>query len=231
MRVIPPLRQRDGRTCGPSVAVVAGALLDSGYRRTQSGADADAGQDWFAAEQLRVHALVNRVWPRALGTTPRGMARALNLHSLDRGLRYRWRPWRGKRDRLTDVLAAVCSHRPVPMLVGRWIPRHWVLIVDTSALNQDEPALRCYEPSSGEVRTVGINAVRRAQLSGLGFPRCFAFVVPRSDTPSPGVGSVALRRQRFAAGGPAPQPTGFGAHGWLPAGSRHPEQDGHRRLW
>ncbi|MGZ8803552.1 MAG: hypothetical protein ACXWZL_13330 [Mycobacterium sp.] len=170
------LRQRDGRTCGPSVAVVAGALLDPGYR---SGLSGDAGRTWFSEEQVRVHAMVNRVWPRALGTTPMGMARALTLHSCGRGVRYRWRMWRGRRDRLADVLDAVGSNCPVPMLIGRYLPRHWVLIVDSSA-----DLLHCYEPSAGEVRSVGVDAVRRAQLSGLGYPRPFAFVVPRSETRS-----------------------------------------------
>ena len=65
------------------------------------------------------------------------------------------------------------------MLVGRFIPRHWVLIVDASA-----GQLQCYEPSSGEVRTVGVDQVRRAQLTGLGYPRPFAFVLPSSETRS-----------------------------------------------
>ncbi|WP_178359646.1 hypothetical protein [Mycolicibacterium hippocampi] len=171
------LRQRDGRTCGPSVAVVAGALLDPGYRSGLSGGD--AGRAWFSAEQLRVHSMVNRVWPRALGTTPLGMARALNVQSRGVGVRYRWRLWWGRRDRLADVLAAAGSRRPVPMLIGRYIPRHWVLIVDAS-----EERLHCYEPSSGEMRSVGVDAVRWARLSGLGYPRPFAFVVPRSETRS-----------------------------------------------
>ncbi|MDZ4270885.1 MAG: hypothetical protein U1D00_35335 [Mycobacterium sp.] len=171
------LRQRDGRTCGPSVAVLAGVLLDSGYRAGLSGAD--AGRAWFADEQLRVHALVNRVWPRALGTTPMAMARALTLRSRGRGVRYRWRLWRGRRDPLADVLEAVGADWPVPMLIGRYIPRHWVLIVDAPG-----DTLHCYEPSSGEVRTVDVSAVRSARLSTLGYPRPFAFVVPRSETRS-----------------------------------------------
>ena len=169
------LRQRDARTCGPSVAVVAGALLDPGYRSGFSGAD--AGRAWFFREQLRVHVLMNQVWPRALGTTPMAMARALDRRSRDRGARYRWRWARGRNDRLTDVLDALGSNWPVPMLIGRWIPRHWVLIFDASA-----NVLRCYEPSSGRVHTVGVETVRQGRLRGLGYPRPFAFVVPRNAT-------------------------------------------------
>lgn len=157
------LRQCDGVTCGPTVAVVAGALLDPRYGRGLSS------PGWFAAEQKRVHAEVNRMWPRTLGTTPAGLARAMSGH----GVRYRWRLFRGPRDRLADVRAALRAGRPVAMLIGRVVPRHWVLLVEA-----DGPALRCYEPSSGEVRTVGEDDVRRGRLAGLGFSWPFAFVVP-----------------------------------------------------
>jgi hypothetical protein len=167
------LRQRDGVTCGPTVAVVAGALLDPGYRV------ALADRAWFDGEQARVHAEVNRVWPRRLGTTPRGMARALTAHGSSSGVRYRWRLFRGRRDRLSDVRHAVEGDWPVAMLIGRFIPRHWVLIVDTTWLQW-----QCYEPSSGEVRSVDVAAVRRSRLSGLGYPRPFAFVLPRASTRS-----------------------------------------------
>ena len=103
-----------------------------------------------------------------------GMARAISVRS---GRGYRWRLWRGSRDRLTDVLGAVDAGWPVAMLVGRFIPRHWVLIVAASA-----DLLQCYDPASGEVRTVAVDAVRRAQLRGLGYPRPFAFVLPSSVT-------------------------------------------------
>ena len=41
------LRQRDGVTCGPTVAVVAGALLDPGH------GDDLADPAWFADEQAQ----------------------------------------------------------------------------------------------------------------------------------------------------------------------------------
>jgi hypothetical protein len=167
------LRQRDGVTCGPTVAVVAGALLDKGQQSDLTD------RAWFDREQARVHAEVNRVWPRRLGTTPVGMARALTAHSSSSGARYRWRLFRGRRDRLSDVRHAVEADWPVAMLIGRFIPRHWVLIVETNRL-----AWQCYEPSSGEVRLVDVAAVRRSRLSGLGYPRPFAFVLPRASTRS-----------------------------------------------
>jgi len=168
------LRQRDGVTCGPSVAVMAGALLDPA--RHAALAEPESGAALFAAEQLRVHADVNRIWPRRLGTTPWGMARAITAMGATAGACYRWRLFRGRRDKLEDVLAAVDRDRPVAMLVGRGIPRHWVLIVAV-----DGGTLTCYEPSSGELRTVEAAAVRESRLTGLGFPRPFAFVVPYSN--------------------------------------------------
>ena len=167
------LRQRDGVTCGPSVAVVAGALLDP----HRQGELADPA--WFADEQVRVHAELNRIWPRRLGTTPTAMARALTARSSSSGVRYRWRPFRGRRDRLSDVRRAVEGDWPVAMLIGRFVPRHWVLIVEVDWLQW-----QCYEPSSGEVRAVEVTAVRRSRLSGLGYPRPFAFVLPRASTRS-----------------------------------------------
>ena len=167
------LRQRDGVTCGPTVAVVAGALLDPGRHGEL------ANPAWFADEQAQVHAEVNRIWPRRLGTTPTGMARALTARSSSSGVRYRWRLFRGRRDRLSDVRRAVAADLPVAMLIGRFIPRHWVLIVDVDWLQW-----QCYEPSSGEVRSVEVAAVRRSRLSGLGYPRPFAFVLPKASTRS-----------------------------------------------
>jgi hypothetical protein len=167
------LRQRDGVTCGPTVAVVAGALLDPGRQGDLSD------QAWFADEQARVHAEVNRIWPRRLGTTPTGMARALTARSSSSAVRYRWRLFRGRRDGLSDVRRAVAADLPVAMLIGRFIPRHWVLIVDVDWLQW-----QCYEPSSGEVRSVEVAAVRGSRLSGLGYPRPFAFVLPKASTRS-----------------------------------------------
>src|SRR5258705_13653785 len=161
------LRQRDGVTCGPAVAVVAGALLDP--RRQGELAD----PAWFADEQARVHAELNRIWPRRLGTTPTGMARALTTYRASSGVRYRWRLFRGRRDRLSDVRRAVTADLPVAMLIGRFVPRHWVLIVDVDWLQW-----QCYEPSSGEWGSAEVGAVRRPRLQGFGFSRAFALLAP-----------------------------------------------------
>ena len=165
------LRQRDPTACGPSVAVVAGALLDPAYRSALT----DSPRSWFDDEQLRIHTEVNRVWPRMLGTTPMGIARAVTALTEVRGVKYRWRLFLGRRDRLADVLSFVADGWPVAMLVGRFIPRHWVLII---GLNGE--TLRCYEPSSGDVRPANVDALRHSRLTGLGYRRPFAFVLPSS---------------------------------------------------
>ena len=103
------LRQRDGVTCGPSVAIVGAALLDPGYGQTLH----DEG--WFADEQGRLHRWLNRLWPRALGTTPAGIRRALSRHS---AVAYRWRISRCRRDRLLDVREAVLLGYPVAFSIA-----------------------------------------------------------------------------------------------------------------
>ncbi len=166
------VRQRDGVTCGPSVAVMAGALLDREYGSRLFGVRSAAAQQWFDAEQGRVHQAVNMVWPRALGTTPAGMARAITARSRTRGVRYRWRPAR-RGDALSDVSAALSAGLPVAMLIGAAIPRHWVLFTEG-----DGSVFRCYEPSAGHVHAVAVEAIREGRLDALGFPRAFAFVLP-----------------------------------------------------
>jgi len=122
-----------------------------------------------------VHAAANRLWPRALGTTPWGMAKVISRRSLRHRVRYGWRLLRPG-DALVDVERAVRAGWPVGMLIGNAIPRHWVLLVDCEGA-----VLDCYEPSSGEVRRVPTTAISGARLGVLGFSRAFAVVVPRSN--------------------------------------------------
>jgi hypothetical protein len=94
------------------------------------------------------------------------MARALSAH----GVAYRWR--RAGRS-LSDVVAAVSTGRPVAMLIGGVIPRHWVLLTEVEG-----SAMRCYDPGSGQRVWIPVADIRAARLRGLGFPRPFAFVLP-----------------------------------------------------
>lgn len=160
------LRQRDGVTCGPSVAVTAGALIDTDYGAALRGGDVERARAWFAAEQGRVHRGVNRVWPRALGTTPAGMARALSAY----GITYRWRP-AGRA--LSDTCEALAAGRPVAMLIGAIVPRHWVLLTETAG-----SSVRCYDPASGHRVWIPVVDIQCSRLTDLAFPRPFVFVLP-----------------------------------------------------
>jgi len=138
-------RQVDGTTCGPTVAMVAAALLDPTYQPS----DPDA-------EQRRIHAAVNLVWPRRLGTTPFAMVKFLAGHS---DVRYGWRGPRARR----NALDAADSGWPVPVLIGNVVPRHWVLLIGPGH----------YDPSPGEFRE------DRTRFS---YPRVFGFVLPTGIT-------------------------------------------------
>lgn len=162
------VRQTDGLTCGPTSAMIAAALLDPAYA---SALDTTAAG--FAREQRRIHRASNKLWPRSLGTTPWGVAAAISVHSAALGVRYGWRIFRGRRDHLTDVLAAVDCGWPVALLIGRIIPRHWLLCTESPA-----PAtLRAYNPASGRIHDLSFEELRRHRLP-LGFPRAFALVLP-----------------------------------------------------
>ncbi|HEX5145225.1 MAG TPA: hypothetical protein VFW21_15280, partial [Mycobacterium sp.] len=58
--------------------------------------------------------------------------------------------------------------------VGRIVPRHWVLLIGVDA----DARFQCYEPSSGELRTISASDIRLGQLDRVGFPRAFAVVAP-----------------------------------------------------
>jgi hypothetical protein len=155
------VRQTDGFTCGPTVALVASAALDPAYGATVTDA---------AAEQHRIHAAANRLWPRRLGTTPWGVAGVISSHAAALGVRYGWRLFRGD---LRAALAAAECDWPVAMLIGNAIPRHWVLVVGHA-----DGVLRCFNPARGAVASVQVSDVPARRLGSLGFPRAFALVLP-----------------------------------------------------
>jgi hypothetical protein len=158
------IRQTDGFTCGPTAALVAAALLDRAYADTL-----DRTPEGLAREQHRIHRAANRIWPRRLGTTPAGVAATISRH----GVPYRWRRFR-RGDALDDVAAAVARRLPVALLVGRVVPRHWLLLVE-----HPEPGMfRLFDPSSGRLRDVDVDALRTHRMSP-GFPRAYALVLPR----------------------------------------------------
>jgi hypothetical protein len=64
--------------------------------------------------------------------------------------------------------------RPVPLLVGTFVPRHYVM-----ALAAHGSGWKVYEPTSGQVRALDLDLLRRRALRPvLGFDRLHAALLP-----------------------------------------------------
>lgn len=158
------LRQPDRRTCGASVVVAARMLADAAYADSMT-------PDRFADEALVAHRrLTSRdfggrlqvPWPRALGTPPWAVARALGAHHVTR------LAWPDPGACFDRVGTSVRDGQPAALYVGnRWCPRHVVLA--TSAPGPD--TLVVYEPASGRVETVERRAVVEHRLGLAGWDR------------------------------------------------------------
>jgi hypothetical protein len=177
------LDQVDGTTCGSAVLVALAAWADPAEltRLEASGAGQSLVGGFGArydARQKEVHGQTNRMWPQALGTTPWGAVRWLRDHAPAAG-RHRVRlvddtsaPDVARA--IDEVGAALGAGRPVPLLVGSLVPRHYVL-----ALRTDGSGWRVYEPTSGQVRLLDLTAVRERRLAPvLGFDRLHAVLLP-----------------------------------------------------
>jgi hypothetical protein len=198
------LDQVDGTTCGSAVLVALSAWADPGEvgrldgeadatdaadatgaaggaapaaRLTAAGTAAGFGARWDA-RQKQVHAESTRFWPQALGTSPWGMVDWLRRRSPAAG------PYRVRlvddvsaayvSAALGDVDTALSAGRPVPLLVGAFLPRHYCM-----ALSRQDGVWRVYEPTSGQVRAVHPDLVRRRTLrTPLGFDRLHAVLLP-----------------------------------------------------
>jgi hypothetical protein len=183
------LDQVDGTTCGSAVLVALAAWADPTETRRLDGESpgvAAVGSSGIAVgfggrydtRQRQVHRESTKFWPQALGTSPWGMAAWLRGHAPGAGpYRVRMVDDRNPAD-LTAVVeatnAALAVGRPVPLLVGAFVPRHYCL-----ALSGDADAWHVYEPTSGEVRRVPLDQVRRSALvDPLGFDRLSAVLLP-----------------------------------------------------
>jgi hypothetical protein len=179
------LDQVDGTTCGSAVLVALAAWADPAEvvrLETAPSGGAPAGGGGFGARydarQKQVHHETNRFWPQALGTTPWGAARWLRDHVPAAG-RYRVRlvddtSATDVADVVAAVGAALAAGRPVPLVVGAFVPRHYVL-----ALGAEGDGWRVYEPTSGQVRLVDLAAVRERRTAPLlGFDRLHAVLLP-----------------------------------------------------
>lgn len=183
------LDQVDGTTCGSAVLVALAAWADpaemarldavpAGGQLLAGGSGAGSFGSRYDARQKQVHRQSTRFWPQALGTTPWGAARWLRDHVPAAG-RYRVRlvddtSATDVDDLVAAVDAALTTGRPVPLVVGTFVPRHYVL-----ALGADGDGWRVYEPTTGQVRLLDRAAVRGRRLAPvLGFDRLQAVLLP-----------------------------------------------------
>jgi hypothetical protein len=191
------LDQVDGTTCGSAVLIALAAWADpaeaarldgdeAATAATGTGAAAGAGAGVtvgfgarYDARQREVHRQSTRFWPQALGTTPWGMVGWLRRHAPAAG------PYRVRLvddvsaadvdDALAQVGAALAAGRPVPLLLGALVPRHYVLALGA----QDDGRWRVYEPTSSQVRALDLRLVRERRLASvLGFDRLQAVLLP-----------------------------------------------------
>ncbi|MFC5211920.1 hypothetical protein ACFPM0_35975 [Pseudonocardia sulfidoxydans] len=186
------LDQVDATTCGSAVLVALSAWASAAEleRLDPGGADPVVGgvrQGFGArydARQKQVHRETNRLWPQALGTTPWGMVGWLTRNVPAAG-RYRVRlvddsSAQDLRPLVAEVVAALTAGRPVPVLVGTVVPRHWCLALTVG----DGGHWNVYEPTSGQVRAVDPELVgRRALAPVLGFDRLHAVLSPGVEPP------------------------------------------------
>ena len=186
------LDQVDGTTCGSAVLVALAAWAEPAELERLDGAGrAAAGSSTssttssalgfgarYDVRQLQVHRESTKFWPAALGTSPWGMVAWLRRNAPGAG------PYRVRLvddssasdvdDAITAVDAALASGRPVPMLIGTFVPRHYVMATGASPT-----AWRVYEPTDGEVREVPRDTVRaRSTAALLGFDRLHALLLP-----------------------------------------------------
>lgn len=189
------LDQVDGTTCGSAVLVALAAWadpaestrLDGPDERPEAvvgaavpGAKVAAGFGArYDARQKQVHRESTRFWPQALGTSPWGMVRWLRRNAPGAGP-YRVRlvddvDGRDVADLVAAVGTALRAGRPVPLLVGALVPRHYVM-----ALGLHGEEWKVYEPTSGQVRALDPGLVaRRALAPVLGFDHLHAALLPR----------------------------------------------------
>ena len=187
------LDQVDGTTCGSAVLVALAAWADPAETHRLDG-DAVVGTGALAgatagiaagfgarydARQKQVHKESTRFWPQAIGTSPWGMVAWLREHAPGAG------PYHVRLvDDMsgTDVAAALdaaraalAAGRPVPLLVGAFVPRHYCMALT----EQGDGAWRVYEPTSGAVRALDPALIgNRALAPVLGFDRLHALLLP-----------------------------------------------------
>jgi hypothetical protein len=189
------LDQVDGTTCGSAVLIALAAWADPAETARLDGDEIAAAPDGagavaragvatgfgarYDARQVEVHRQSTRFWPQALGTTPWGMVRWLRRYAPAAG------PYRVRlvddvsaadvEDALAVTGVALAAGRPVPLLVGSLVPRHYVLALGVDG----DGRWRVYEPTGGQVRVLDLRLVRECRLASvLGFDRLHAVLLP-----------------------------------------------------
>ncbi|TQM09571.1 hypothetical protein [Pseudonocardia kunmingensis] len=190
------LDQVDGTTCGSAVLVALAAWADPAEIVRLDGAAAPSAAVGGAAagaragvvtgfgarydaRQRQVHRQSTRFWPQALGTSPWGMVGWLRRYAPGAGP-YRVRPVDDTSaadlaDALSAAGSALAAGRPVPLLVGSLVPRHYALALGVL----DDGRWRVYEPTSAQIRALDLRLVRERRLARvLGFDRLHALLLP-----------------------------------------------------
>jgi hypothetical protein len=194
------LDQVDGTSCGSAVLIALAAWADPAETLRLDGEQASTEPDAatgsgatacaragvatgfgarYDARQRQVHRQSTKFWPQALGTTPWGMVGWLRRYAPGAG------PYRVRLvddasvadldDALAAAGSALAAARPVPLLVGSLVPRHYALAL--GVLGDDR--WRVYEPTSGHVRALDLRLVRERRLAPvLGFDRLHALLLP-----------------------------------------------------
>ena len=181
------VRQTDETTCGSMVILMARAIADPLYTLYLTTGDSNDPAEATAArfharlvtEEHRIHEATNTFWPQRLGSTPAGVSGELNRHADALGTRYDVRLIGRARGNpaLRDAVTAAQNGQPVPVLIGNWIPRHYVLLI-----GRDEGDLLVYEPTKGRVVRVGVQAFLDGSVSALAYQHVKAVITPSDVT-------------------------------------------------
>ncbi len=174
-----PVQHPDDTSCGPMTVLMARAMADPYYAlylTTGNSTDrSDAGADQFqarlTAEEHRVHAATNRFWPERLGSTPFGMSEELNRYAGALGTRYQAQL--AARSTLANAAEAAGDGHPVPVLIGDWILRHYILLIGRTG---DD--LTYYEPGYATVGHLSEQAFEHGKINVIGFHHIYAIDQP-----------------------------------------------------
>ncbi|MEV5967020.1 hypothetical protein AB0L70_34940 [Kribbella sp. NPDC051952] len=176
------VRQVDNTTCGSTAILMSRAIVDPIYALylTTGGTDDPMAarngpfEARLAAEEERIHDSTNSLWPKKFGTTPSGVSAELNRNAKTLGTRYQARlVEHGRSQPLRDAVAAARYSQPVPVLIGDWLPRHYVLLIGASRGD-----LLFYEPTAATLVRLDVQDFLAGKVKALGFPHVQAVITP-----------------------------------------------------